>query len=153
VKLLQTIPYLVSNFSLSGQPTGLTVQSVTFVNNQQANLVLSFNQTDFDADLNNFRITIAGNELSGGNSLSSNNLFIDAYNETLAISTSPAMTETNLENKVINLVLSDDWFVDNQISVSNITLNNAPAGLTIKSVTWTDSQHASLILAFDGHGF
>jgi hypothetical protein len=63
------------------------------------------------------------------------------------------MTETNLDNKVINLVLTDDWFVDNQINTSNLALNNAPQGLTIKSVSWIDSQHVFLTLAFDGMDF
>jgi hypothetical protein len=54
---------------------------------------------------------------------------------------------------VINLVLSDDWFVDNQISISSIVLNNYPLGLTVKSVSWISNHQASLTLAFDGTDF
>jgi trimeric autotransporter adhesin len=143
----------VSNITLSNAPAGLTIKSVTWTDSQHASLILAFDGQDFDSDIQNFGVSVAGSELLGNRNLTSNSLIIDAYNETLTISTSPAMTETQLDNKVINLVLSEEWFVDNQISVSNITLNNAPAGLTIKSVTWADSQHASLSLAFDGTDF
>ncbi|HAN10768.1 MAG TPA: hypothetical protein DCP90_09195 [Clostridiales bacterium] len=64
-----------------------------------------------------------------------------------------AMTETNLDAAVVTLTLTEETFADATLSAANFTLNNAPAGTTIESVTYTDTTHANVALAFSGIDF
>jgi len=71
----------------------------------------------------------------------------------LSISATPAITETNLNGSNISLVVLNDTFVDDVLTQTNFTLNNAPTGVTISGVTYVDSKHATVALAYDGTDF
>lgn len=64
-----------------------------------------------------------------------------------------AMTETNLNEAVITLELTDETFVDTTLETANFTLTNAPVGTTVEGVSYTDDTHADVSLAFDGTDF
>ncbi|MFZ4621664.1 MAG: T9SS type A sorting domain-containing protein [Bacteroidota bacterium] len=72
---------------------------------------------------------------------------------TVAISASPALTESNLNTSIITVTLSNETFADNTLSTSNFTLNNAPAGTTVADVSYTNSTHADVMLGYDGTDF
>ncbi len=145
-----------SNFQLNNAPTGTTIESVQYVNEHEATINLAFDGTDFDDNINNFSITILAAELFGNEELTSNNLPIEAEIEgvpSVEISTSPALTEANLDDAVIALKLSYETFADNILSVSNFQLNNVPDGTTIESVQYTNDHQATINLAFNGTNF
>lgn len=64
-----------------------------------------------------------------------------------------ALTETNLNGATINVTVGTETFADNTIDPANVTLNNAPAGLTVNSATWVTSTTATITLAFTGADF
>ncbi|MBU0764480.1 MAG: hypothetical protein KJ607_06575, partial [Bacteroidetes bacterium] len=71
------------NFTLNNAPAGTTVESVSYVSTDTAMLALAFDGTDFSSDVTDFSVTIAGAELTGGNALTSNDMTIYAYNESV----------------------------------------------------------------------
>lgn len=66
------------SFTLNNAPTGTSVEGVTYSDNTHCVIALAFDGTDFDTDISNFSITVAGTELVGGNPLTSNTLTIKA---------------------------------------------------------------------------
>jgi len=141
------------NFQLNGAPSTTTIESITYIDSENASLALAFDGTDFDVDINNFSITISGAELTGDNDLTSNELIISANNEVLEIEAEVSLFETNLDDGVINLSLTDESFSDDQLDNGNFQLNNVPPGTSIESVVYTDATHAVLNLTFDGTDF
>jgi len=61
-----------------------------------------------------------------------------------------ALTELNLDSRSITVTLANTTFADATLSSVNFTLSNAPSGLTVENVSYTDSQHCQLNLAYDG---
>ncbi|NVO09843.1 MAG: T9SS type A sorting domain-containing protein [Bacteroidales bacterium] len=82
-----------TKYTLHNAPTGVSVSDVTKNSSTTATLTLAFDGTDFDVDVTNFNITIAGTELTFGNPLTSNDLTITAVN--LATVTTNAAITTN----------------------------------------------------------
>lgn len=74
---------LNGSFNLNNEPSGVTVFSVAYVDANHATLTLEYDGTDFDANITDFNITIAGDELSSTNDLTSNDLSITATVETV----------------------------------------------------------------------
>jgi hypothetical protein len=73
------------NFVLNNSPIGLSVFEVQYVSTTHAIVVLEFDGTNFNTDIENFNITVSGVELNGGIALTSNNLIITAIDETVTI--------------------------------------------------------------------
>ncbi|MFN8255768.1 MAG: T9SS type A sorting domain-containing protein [Bacteroidales bacterium] len=138
----------IANIQLNNSPSGLTVNNVTYVNNQQLTIGLSYTNADFDVSYPNFSVTISGNELSGGDNLVSNELNIEAFTENLTVSVSPNLTERNLNASTLTLELSGDNFTDNTISPASITFNNAPQGLTVEAIHYINNQQITVDLAY-----
>gem|GEM_PF-609532 len=67
--------------------------------------------------------------------------------------TSAAMNEGNLNGMTITLTLSNTTFTDNILQTGNFVLNNAPAGVSIASVSYVNSTRATIILGFNGMDF
>jgi hypothetical protein len=145
-----------SNFQLNNAPAGTTIESVQYTNDHQAILDLAFDGTDFDNDINNFSITIFAVELIGDENLTSNYLTIDAIDEgapSVEINSSSALSETNLDDAVITLDLTNETFVDNSLAPSNFQLNNEPNGTTIESIQYVNEQQAIINLTYDATDF
>jgi len=145
---------LPANFSLNNAPSGTSIGSVQYSNDTIADIILVFDGTDFDTDINNFSITVSAFELNGLDNLTSNNLSVLATVEagTLTISHT-GLTEENLNEAVIGLALTEVTFVDATLNPANFTLNNAPSGTSVSSVTYTGSAAATVTLAYDGSDF
>lgn len=142
-----------SNFQLNGAPSTTTVESITYIDSENATLALVFDGTDFDSEFTHFSITIDAAELTGSNVLISNELIISSNDEELEIEAEVSLIETNLDKGVINLSLTDESFSDDQLAIGNFQLNNVPTGTTVDSVVYTDATHAVLNLAYDGTDF
>lgn len=72
---------------------------------------------------------------------------------TATLSTTGALTETNLTSEILTIDLSNTTFVDNVLATSNFTLNNAPAGVTISDVQYNTSTSVLLTFAYNGTDF
>ncbi len=143
-----------ANFTLNNGPSGLSVSSVTRTSPTTATLTFSFSGTDFDTDITNFNVTVAASELTGGAPLTSNNLTITAVVEASpALTVSGSLTETNLNGVVITMSLANDTFKDSTLDKANFTLNNAPTGTSISSVTYVNDTGATMTLSFNGTDF
>ncbi len=142
------------SFTLNNAPTGTTIQSVTHNSSSQATIALAFDNTDFDTDVTTFSVTVAAAELNVGAAVTSNQLTITALNEVATIVADQAMTEENLDARSLTLTLSGGvTFDDATLVAGNFTLNNAPTGATVESVTHDSSTQATIPLAFTGADF
>ncbi len=83
-----------SNFSHNGPPS-ITISSVNYVSPIQASLTLGFSG-DIDSDLNDFRVTVDANELSGTTNLTSNAISIQAELE-------PRITDVDIPDGVYSI--------------------------------------------------
>jgi len=61
--------------------------------------------------------------------------------------------ESNLQNALVNLTLTNGTFTDNSLATSNFVLNNPPIGVNILTVNYTDATHATVELVYDGSDF
>ena len=142
------------NFNLINEPTGLSIQSVDYTNSAQAEVNLDFDGTDFDSDISIFSLSINAAELaqtSSGVLNASNNLTINAYDESVGIAPGPSsLDELALDASYLDITLSDEEFniISGTIPNSNFVLNSGPTGLVIESVTAFDAIHARMQLGY-----
>jgi hypothetical protein len=142
-----------SNFQLNNAPAGTSIESINYTDATHAELNIAFDGTDFDTDISNFSVSVLAAELVGTVNLTSNELTISAYNERISISSTVALSESNLDAAVIDILLEDESFADATLETSNFQLNNAPTGTSVGSINYTDATHAELNIAFDGTDF
>ncbi|NUN08884.1 MAG: T9SS type A sorting domain-containing protein [Ignavibacteriaceae bacterium] len=89
------------NFTLNNPPAGTTINSIAYVDETSATLTLSYDGTDFDANVTNFNITIKADEFSGASELTSNNLTVTATLEVVpTVSTNEAITSKSATTAV-----------------------------------------------------
>lgn len=140
----------LGNFTMNNAPTGLTTDSVVYVDENTARLTLVFDGTDMTTDVTNFSIIIAAAELVGASILTTVDITLGAA---LAIITaSPAMTETNLDGSTVVVTLTNETYISN-IVIADFTLNNAPVGTTIGNIERVSDTVVNVILAFDATDF
>ncbi len=59
-------------------------------------------------------------------------------------------TEANLDSRSINATLKGTTFTDATLDTANFTFTDAPAGMSIESITYTDDTHCTIHIAFNG---
>ncbi|MBN1187659.1 MAG: hypothetical protein JXB49_35620 [Bacteroidales bacterium] len=143
-----------ANFSLVNAPAGTFVDLVQYNSSTSATITLTFGGVDFDTDIPDFAILISGLELSSGKSIMSNTLTITAVIETESlVITHAGLTEENLDGAIVDIQLVEETFVDPTLEIANITIQNAPNGLSINGINYVDTAHATIELSFDGTDF
>ncbi|NLW18288.1 MAG: ribonuclease [Candidatus Cloacimonetes bacterium] len=75
---------LPQNFMLNNAPAGLTIQAVSYLDANTANILLSYSGPGFDVNFGNFSITVQAVELDASQSVTSNSLLIHALVEAVA---------------------------------------------------------------------
>ncbi len=71
-----------------------------------------------------------------------------------SITPASALTEENLDTNSLTVTLLGTTFKDNTLDISNFSLNNVTSiGLTIESVTYTDTTHCTVNLTYSGTDF
>lgn len=70
-----------SDLDLNNAPSGLNISNVTRINDTEAHVTLDFNGTDFDADINDFNITVYQSGLRTAQTSTSNDIWITAIAE------------------------------------------------------------------------
>ena len=102
----------------------------------------------FEAETGDSETLVWNNE--GGNYIAN---FSYGTETSLVAEVTIPLTETNLDDGIVNLTLLDETFIDDNISPDNVTLNNAPTGLSIESITYIGSTQILVLLAYDGSDF
>jgi hypothetical protein len=74
-----------ANFTLNNAPTLTEITDVTYVGPYEVTIELSFDGTNFDTDITDFSISVAGIEFNAGIDLISNSLTITAIDENVTI--------------------------------------------------------------------
>ncbi len=69
------------------------------------------------------------------------------------LSASATLTEPTLNNATVALTLVNETFADETLDKANFSLNGAPVGLSIGSVSYNSTTTATVTLAFDGTDF
>lgn len=123
------------NFSLNNAPAGLTIDDVTYVGPVDATVLLAFDGTNFDLDVEDFTITVDASEFALGIELTSNNMIITAIDESVTISTH-LLTSNNI---IRHLGDNDSYWLD--MEIGQLEWNGAQIGIgTIvddpESFTW-----------------
>lgn len=72
---------------------------------------------------------------------------------TAIITPSQTLEEINLAGSILTLTLSNATFTDATLLAANFTLNNAPAGLSVASVSYVNASTARITLGFNGMDF
>ncbi len=72
---------------------------------------------------------------------------------TATITPAQVLEEINLSGATVTFALADATFTDDVLMTANFTLNNAPAGLSVQSVSYVNSTTALITLAFTGVDF
>ena len=114
-----------ANFTLNNAPTGTSVNSVTYNTSTSATITLTFNGTDFDANVSTFSITVAGSELTSGSAVTSNTLTISAITET-----TPTVTTTAISGATSIAASSGG-------DISSDGGGTASAAVTARGVCWS----------------
>ena len=77
----------------------------------------------------------------------------DTAAKTVTIAANPALSEENLDTASLDVTLDGDTFADASLDKANFTLNNAPGGLTVETVTHDSATTCTVDLAFDETDF
>lgn len=141
------------SFTLNNAPPGLSVAGVNYTGATQCNIILASDGSDFDSDITDCSITIAGGELNDGNPQTTDKFTLTAVQESAAVTPSRPLEENSLNGSLLSVILQNDTFRDNLLDKANFILNNAPAGLGVGSVFYNDSTHCVVTLSYDGAPF
>ncbi|MGG1550852.1 Ig-like domain-containing protein [Paenibacillus ferrarius] len=125
-------PDLTSDVALSNAPAGLTVFG-TYWQDSGLHILLYFDGTDFDQDITNFKITLNGNALTSGKSVSSSDMTIQATLEPEIATTTPATNQVNV-GKSDNL---------------SMTFNKTVTAVSGKSITIYKMTNDEIVEAID----
>jgi len=142
-----------SKFYLLNEPEGLTIESVAFSTSTHAIVHLDFDGTDFDVDIDDFRIKVDDEELVGSLELETDEIDIEAIIEEVHITPNAMLVENTLSGSSISAILIDETFIDTTLEAINFTLNNPPTGLAVGSVDYISTTQCTINLEFDGTDF
>ena len=137
-----------TNFSLNNAPQGTSVDAVNFVNTDTATVTLAFDGIDFDDNISNFYIVVAGAEVTGGSNVTSSTLTITAINdaESITIKDDGNITERFENGEIISVKLTGGTFVD-PINDNNWALINLPGGVSKGTITRVNADSATIPLS------
>ena len=124
------------NFTLNNAPSGTTVGSVTYNTTTTATVTLNFTGTNFNTDVTNFSITVAGSELTHASPVTSNALTITAV-----IETAPTVTSGTLGTPTT---------ATDSITGGNVTSDGGgtyTAAVTARGVVWSTSTAPTVALS------
>ena len=146
-----------ADFSLNGAPAGTTIAAASGVDADSALLTLAFDGTDFDADAA-LGVTVEQSALTVGTGPATTGTVpvtaaIEGTVTATIVATNPiALTEATLNAATLTVDISGGTFNVAPVP-ADFSLNGAPAGTTILSVTPVDADTVTLTLDFDATDF
>jgi hypothetical protein len=103
-----------------------------------ATVTLAYNGTDFDADVTTMNVTIAAAELSTAAILTSKNLTVSAYNETITITGNPVtLTAFPSSDPWVHRGLQKVTYTISATQLSGSLVITAPTGFVVSKTTAT----------------
>ena len=144
------------DFGLNGAPTGTSISSVNRDSSTQATLTLSYDNTDFDTNAST-TVTVNQSGLASDTTgpATTSAITITAVLEvdvSISTTTPASLTESNLNGATLVVTLGDGTF-EASLATGDFSLNSAPTGTSITSVSRDSATQATLTLAFDGTDF
>lgn len=156
-----TVSVELMNHTWSGTPTagdftvtapaGVSVSNVTKTGSDSCRLTLA--HTGGNISSGSLTIAIAASALTKGE-ITTVTLPITLYNEAAALTSAPSpLAEDTLDGAVLTVSMTDCLFKSNSLAKTAFTLNDAPAGVSIASVSSVSDTQYHLTLAYDGTDF
>lgn len=139
-------------FTLNNAP-GTSVTSAVYVSNTEYRLTLAYDGTYFANNINNFSVTVAQSAVTNGGNITTNSLSVAGLTAPAVVSPDTPLTESNLNGRLLNVVLGTDTFADATLDKANFTLGNGPNGASVGSVLYISPTQCVVSLAFDGSYF
>jgi len=143
------------DFDLRSAPRDLRIESINPISATRVDILLRFNQRDFDTDYPDFRVRIKKDVLvQSDDDLETSTLTVIANIESATLEPDQPLREDILDGRVLTVTLVNEEF-ENPGSVRrrHFRLINGPSGLSISSATAISTTQAQLILRFDERDF
>ena len=152
-----------TNITASGTATtlsGVSIESVSYVDATTVDVALAWNSTDYDLDktLTLTVVTAAYNDSYAGSSLS-NDITLTATDEgiesiSVAWHATPGTngTESTMDAEVVQVTLTNAQFISGNVNTTNITATGtatSAAGVSIETVSYVDATTVDVALAWD----
>jgi len=145
-----------THFSLVNAPTGLTIESASASDSITASIILTYDTTDFDINAN-LILSIDHTQLiqTGGSNLESNGRTVTAYVEIpiADMTESDMLREYWLASRSLDIKFTDEKFTTSALDVNHFGLSEAPAGVSVGSLSNIADSSVTLNLAFDDTDF
>lgn len=141
---------VAADISLANFPTGIEVSEIVHKNRRKLRVRIGADEDmkyDFDANITTGNIVIAGEAMTAGYETTSANLTLTASTESAALAVDVAMTQANLNARILTITLTNETFKDVSFINANFVLENEPTGVTISSVSRLSSTQARVVLA------
>ncbi|MCR4419405.1 MAG: copper amine oxidase N-terminal domain-containing protein [Clostridia bacterium] len=124
-----------ANFTPNNAPAGLSVAYALFIDAQTAKIGLVFSG-EFDENIEDFSIKIAGAELQGGADLTTNDITLVAEAEEWITVTGVDIVEgKESEGKLVITLEGEGVTFAAGIAATEVTLSDAPTGVAVDTVT------------------
>lgn len=151
-------PIMPENWTMLNQPIGVSIGLVTRISETEVSITLSGNSTvNYDVNITDMEISIADVEVDDfqGDPLSVNYgvIFTAINNDSDLIITYNGLTEINLDGAVVNMQLIQSNFITGEQSITDVILNNAPAGLSVAEYNVITETTATIELRYNGDDF
>ncbi len=143
------------DFELLDEPRDLKIESVSGISEVSVDILLEFNQRDFDTDYPDFRVRISRDRLTqSDHDLESSKLTVVANIESATLEPDQPLREDILNGRVLTLTLVNEEFGSpGSLRIRDFELINEPSGLLIGSVSAISPTQAELTLWFLGIDF
>ena len=141
-------PLTLGNWSISNQPTGVSIGSVNRVSSTSVEVTLSGNASaDYNSDITNAEIAIDANEIEDhvGSDITTNT-GVTFIATSLSMVDDGAINEANENGEVITISLSGDNFVGS-LNIANWTFTNLPTGVNATNLTRNSNTEAQITLS------
>ena len=140
-------PLTLANWTTTNFPEGVSIGSLERIDDQTVAVTLAGNTTgDYDSDITDATITVAGAELTNSDSDLSAEFTFTGYAVDVYMQDDGEIMEEAEDGEVISLSIEGDTLVD-PLTPENWTAWNFPQGVTMGSITRIDSQHVEITLS------
>lgn len=138
-----------SNFSIINMPVGMSITGVNYKSNTSAGIIIGYDATDFDSDINNLKVTIDSSELTNDADMTSTNEFaLIAVNddESITIINPSPIVEGQEDGKSIKVDIVGGTFAP-VLNLSNWSVTNLPTGVSVGAIIRDTNKSARIILS------
>lgn len=140
-------------FTLNNAPAGVSIASAAYVSGTEYRLILDYNGTYFTGSIADFSVSIVSSAVDKGVALTTGILTVTGTAAPMTASPDTTLTESNLNGRLLNVVLGTDTFADATLDKANFTLENEPEGVSVGTVLYISPAQCVVSLSYDGSDF